>query len=270
MAGRAGGPRSGQSAPGAPLPVGQRLGVLPTAPSSRTPSTACGRAGTSRRPPAKSASRPSVASPIASPRTASTGPARSSILPRSPGTRRPTSSSTMTQAARRSSPPCSSTRTPSPSVATRCSPCACRVVPRGVGANFIPGIPPRPGEDRHPTAVYRYFSADGIHWTAQEGPLLEVMTIGNRMIMPYTTPHRRGRPLGLLQGRGRGLRADPEGRHDDASRRADSPTTAFPWGPARHRPPHQPGWLGLVADRGHHRARLEGRPGPAVHGAGPR
>jgi len=60
--------------------------------------------------------------------------------------------------------------------------------PEGIGANFIPGIPRRPGEDRHPTAVYRYFSSDGIHWNAEEGPLLEVMTIGNRMIMPYTTP----------------------------------------------------------------------------------
>ena len=59
--------------------------------------------------------------------------------------------------------------------------------PAGEGAKFVDGLPPRSGESQHPFATYRYFSPDGINWTAHEGPLLEIQTVGNKMTMPYTT-----------------------------------------------------------------------------------
>ncbi len=60
--------------------------------------------------------------------------------------------------------------------------------PEGLGAKFIPGIPRQPGQTHHAMGTYRYYSADGVHWNAHEGPLLETMRPGDRMTMPYTTP----------------------------------------------------------------------------------
>ncbi len=60
--------------------------------------------------------------------------------------------------------------------------------PKGLGANFIAGLAREPGQTSHPVGTYRYFSADGIHWVVDEGPLLETMRVGDRMTMPYTTP----------------------------------------------------------------------------------
>ncbi|HJN40028.1 MAG TPA: hypothetical protein QGH28_07605 [Chloroflexota bacterium] len=60
--------------------------------------------------------------------------------------------------------------------------------PDGQGADFVRGFEPRAGESRHPFATYRYYSADGIHWTGSEGPLLEIQGVGMKMTMPYTTP----------------------------------------------------------------------------------
>ncbi len=59
--------------------------------------------------------------------------------------------------------------------------------PAGIGAKFVRGIEPKPGETGHPFATYRYFSPDGINWTAHEGPLL-VPQMSARMILPYATP----------------------------------------------------------------------------------
>ena len=56
------------------------------------------------------------------------------------------------------------------------------------GSAFVRGIEPKPGETSHPFATYRYFSTDGIHWRAHEGPLLVPQTVGMKMTMPYTTP----------------------------------------------------------------------------------
>jgi hypothetical protein len=62
--------------------------------------------------------------------------------------------------------------------------------PGGVaGSMFVHGIERRPGEPRHPYATYRYFSADGIHWNAFEGPLLETQSVGMKMTLPYTNPN---------------------------------------------------------------------------------
>ncbi len=60
--------------------------------------------------------------------------------------------------------------------------------PKGEGSGWIPGIPREPGAAAHPYATYRYFSPDGLHWTAHEGPLLKIQAPGNRLTMPYTTP----------------------------------------------------------------------------------
>ena len=60
--------------------------------------------------------------------------------------------------------------------------------PQNLGSGWIPGLPREPGADSHPYATYRYRSPDGIHWTAVEGPLLRIMAVGDRLIMPYTTP----------------------------------------------------------------------------------
>ena len=60
--------------------------------------------------------------------------------------------------------------------------------PQNLGSGWIPGLPREPGADSHPYATYRYHSPDGINWTAVEGPLLRIMALGDRLIMPYTTP----------------------------------------------------------------------------------
>ncbi len=51
--------------------------------------------------------------------------------------------------------------------------------------NWVTGIERGPGETGHPFATYRYFSSDGIHWEAKEGPLLVPQTVGMKMTMPY-------------------------------------------------------------------------------------
>ena len=61
--------------------------------------------------------------------------------------------------------------------------------PEGEGADFVRGIEPRPGEKSHPFGTYRYFSSDGINWTAQEGPLMKTQTVGLRMTTPYNDPN---------------------------------------------------------------------------------
>ena len=53
---------------------------------------------------------------------------------------------------------------------------------------FVRGIERKPGQEFHPFATYRYFSNDGIHWKAHEGPLLEPQTVGMKMTMPYASP----------------------------------------------------------------------------------
>ena len=58
--------------------------------------------------------------------------------------------------------------------------------PASAGQRHVRGIEPRPGEAKHPFASYRYFSADGLHWNAVEGPLLETQTVGCKMTLPYT------------------------------------------------------------------------------------
>ena len=60
--------------------------------------------------------------------------------------------------------------------------------PEGIGAPLVRGITPEPGTERHPFATYRYYSPDGVHWKAVEGPLLTTAIRGQRMVTPYTDP----------------------------------------------------------------------------------
>jgi len=49
-------------------------------------------------------------------------------------------------------------------------------------------LPFKDGDDSHPVGVYRYWSQDGIHWTATEGPIIVTALPGDRMIVPYDRP----------------------------------------------------------------------------------
>ena len=55
--------------------------------------------------------------------------------------------------------------------------------PRQIG-----GIPLDPGTDKHPYGIYRYWSEDGIRWTATEGPIIVTAVPDERMITPYDRP----------------------------------------------------------------------------------
>jgi len=53
---------------------------------------------------------------------------------------------------------------------------------------FVRGLPPPPPGETHKRGMYRYFSPDGINWTASEGPVLEVAVPGVRLVIPYENP----------------------------------------------------------------------------------
>lgn len=55
-------------------------------------------------------------------------------------------------------------------------------------SNQVGDIPLEPGSDKHPYGVYRYWSEDGIHWVATEGPIVVTALPGSRMIIPYDRP----------------------------------------------------------------------------------
>ena len=58
----------------------------------------------------------------------------------------------------------------------------------GGGPGFIRGLPPPPPGQKQARGMYRYFSPDGINWTASEGPVLEVAVPGVRLVIPYENP----------------------------------------------------------------------------------
>ncbi len=55
-------------------------------------------------------------------------------------------------------------------------------------AKQVGDLPLQPGSDKHAYGVYRYWSEDGVHWTATEGPIIVTALPGDRMIIPYDLP----------------------------------------------------------------------------------